>query len=149
MYNTGMPPQPNIPNNTEIDQALKEFEAKSNNPRPSEPTEPSPKIQAVITPQKSTNLNVGTEGVSFNEDNSYKYKAVKLYEETSTPKMVKMVMKSSGGIIKNQKQAEWILFGFVVVAMGVSIYLFFGATGNPPQPKIPPVVIEEMTQRPN
>jgi len=45
--------------------------------------------------------------------------------------MVKAVIKYSGGAVKNQRQAEWILLGFVVVAIGISIYLFFGTiSGN-------------------
>jgi len=122
-----MPPQPNIPNNAEIDEALKEFEAKSKDTQPAHLTEESrPKIQNVITPQKSANITQDTEGVYFGEDNSYKEKALKLYQEANTSKLVKVVMKSSGGSIKSQKQAEWILFIFVLVALGISFYLFFG-----------------------
>lgn len=41
------------------------------------------------------------------------------------PKMVKLVMKLSGGAIKEQKQAEYVLLGLVVLMLGLSFYLFF------------------------
>ena len=46
------------------------------------------------------------------------------------PKMVRWVMKISGGAITGQKQAEYVLFGFVVVAIGISFYLFFGRSSK-------------------
>jgi hypothetical protein len=63
------------------------------------------------------------EGVKFDIPS---YGAVKYYNETATPKMVKLVIKISGGAIKEQKQAEYILLGFVVVAIGISLFLVFG-----------------------
>ena len=113
-----MPPQPNFPNNSEIDQALKEFEAKSEG-------QEYPIVNAIITPQKSQN----TESVSFNEDSTDKYKVIESYKEASTPKMVKFVIRVSGGAIKDQRQAEWVLLGVVVIVMGISLYLFFWESG--------------------
>ncbi len=84
-----MPPETKIPDNSEINQALKEFETKS-------------KAEAAS------------------------YKAVKFYNETSTPKMVQLVMKLSGGAIKEQKQAEYVLLGFAILAIIISLFLFFG-----------------------
>ncbi len=76
----------NIPNNNlEIDQALKEFEIKS---------------QAEQVPQ-----------------------APEISKTSEVPKMVQLVMKWSG---LEQKQAEYVLLGFVVVAIGISLYLVFG-----------------------
>jgi hypothetical protein len=117
-----MPPQPLIPNNAEIDQALKEFEAKSKQEQP---------VQAIITPQSPQDSIHKVEGVSFDTDTQVEsYKAIKFYNETVEPKMVKAVMKLSGGVVKDQRQAEWILFGFVVVAIGISLYLVFGGVGS-------------------
>ena len=107
-----------LPNNSEIDQALKEFEAESQTGQTPKATE------ALKTPPIPQNE---VEGVKFEVPS---YGAVKYYQETETPKMVKVVMKLSGGAVKNQKQAEWILFGFVIVAIGVSLYLVFGGLGN-------------------
>ncbi len=107
-----MPPIP--PNNSEIDQALKEFEAKSNQEQAA---------RGIITPQPSSVLPKEVEGVKFEIPS---YGAVKYYEETDTPKMVKLVMKWSGS--KEQKSAEWILLAFVIVAISISLYLFFGGS---------------------
>jgi hypothetical protein len=102
------------PNNQEIDQALKEFEAKSG-------VQEHPVVKATITPQP---LKKEVEGISFDTDTEVDhYKAIKMYEETTTPKMVKAIIKLSGGAVKTQKQAEWILLTFVIIAMGISIFL--------------------------
>ncbi len=64
-------------------------------------------------------------------------------EETSVaekipnvPKMVQLVMKWSG--IKEQRQAEYILLGFIVIAVGISLYLFFNNTGSKAKLEAPP-----------
>ena len=50
-------------------------------------------------------------------------------------KMVERLMKYSGGLIKDERQAEYVLLGFAAIALGISFYLFFGggpkATNNP------------------
>ena len=103
----------NISNNSEIDKALREFELKAQEKQ-------GQKIpEASVVPQKEV------EGVKFEVPS---YGAVRYYNETATPKMVKLVMKLFGGAIKEQKQAEYVLLGFVIVAIGVAIFLFTNAT---------------------
>jgi hypothetical protein len=117
-----MPPQPPTPNNEEINKALKEFETKSNEGQ----TTPVNKVQGIITPQNTPAPTKQIEGVSFDTGTETDhYKAIKLYEETTTPKMVKAVMKLSGGKIKDQRQAKMILLGFVLVIVCVSVFLVF------------------------
>ena len=41
------------------------------------------------------------------------------------PRIVQLVIKYSGGLIKNQSQAEYVLFGFVVTIIIISFSLFF------------------------
>ena len=126
-----MPPQPNTPNNTEIDQALKEFEAKSDKENP---------VQTTVTQQSQKTSSSEDEGISFDTDKEVQsYKAIKFYNETVEPKMVKAVIKLSGGSVKNQKQAEWILLGFVVVAIAVSLYLVMGIVIVKPKPPVPSI----------
>jgi len=137
-----MPPQP-TPNNSEINEALKEFEAKSGEGQPNGDNH----IQGVITPQNPVTPSNEVEGVTFNTDTEVEsYRAIKFYRETVEPKMVKAVIKSSGGIVKTQKQAEYVLLGLVVVAMGLSVYLFFwvGMGLGHTQPKITPAMMEQM-----
>jgi hypothetical protein len=130
-----MTEQSNISNSSEIDKALKDFETDQGQ-------EP-PKIQTVITPQSPKNQNSKVDGVSYSTDaETESYRAVKFYKETAEPKIVKTVIKYSGGVVKNQKQAEWILLVFVILAIAVSIYLFFGF-GNTRQ-QVTPAELERM-----
>ena len=79
-----------IEGNIDIDQALKEFEAKSN-------------AEVAQTPA-SAESGVKTAGL---------------------PKMVKWVIKLSGGAIKDQQTAEYFLLALVLVIIGISLYFFF------------------------
>ena len=109
-----MPEPVNIPNNLEIDKALKEFEAKTG----AENTQKN--LEASKNPEVSKNE---VEGIQFEVPS---YGAVKYYNETDTPKMVKLAMKLSGGMIKTERQAEYVLLAFVIVAIGVSLFLMLG-----------------------
>lgn len=103
----------NLEGNTEIQNALKEFEAKSGvSPEAS---------KSPGTPPMVGNRDIS--GVKFETDS---YKVVKFYNEPDTPKIVKLTMKYSGGAVKDERQAEYTLFGFVVIAIIISLYLFFG-----------------------
>ena len=42
-----------------------------------------------------------------------------------TPKIVQLIMKQSGGAIKSEKQAEYLILGFSILAIVISIFLFF------------------------
>lgn len=48
-------------------------------------------------------------------------------EASDIPKMTRLVMKWSG--VKEQRQAEYILIGFVIITVAISIFLFL--KGNP------------------
>jgi hypothetical protein len=111
------------PNNAEIEQALKEFEAKS-----------SEQPAGASSPASAAPIKKEVEGVQFETDS---YKAIKFYNETSTPKMVQMVMKYSGGSIKEQKHAEYVLFVGVILIVIVSLWLFFSGGNIVPRPVIP------------
>jgi hypothetical protein len=122
-YNLFVPPQPTIPNNAEIDKALKEFEAQSQAGK----IQKAPEIlQPSSVPQEKV------DGIQFEVPS---YGTVKYDKETETPKMVKLVMKLSGGAIKEQKQAEWVLLAFVVVVIGFSVFLLL--SGGRPAPQKP------------
>lgn len=41
------------------------------------------------------------------------------------PRMVRWVMKLSGGAITEQKQAEYVLLGFAILIFGISLLVFF------------------------
>lgn len=42
------------------------------------------------------------------------------------PKIIQWIIKYSGGLIKNPKQAAYFLLGFIVLAIVISLFLFFG-----------------------
>ena len=105
-----------IAGNLDLDQALKEFEAKSNQ------TE-RPVVKAIITPQIPKVPDKETPNIEYEED-KWKQK-IQSSPVDETPKMVKLVIKSSGGSIKDRRQAEYVLLGFVIVVIIISLYLFF------------------------
>lgn len=49
--------------------------------------------------------------------------------QTPTPKIIELVIKYSGGYIKDEKQASYFLIGFVAIAIIISLFLFFSAGG--------------------
>ena len=50
--------------------------------------------------------------------------------EDKVPKMVKLVMKLSGGAVKEQRQAEYVLLGFTILTIIISFFLLFGFPGG-------------------
>lgn len=40
------------------------------------------------------------------------------------PRMVRLVIKASGGLVKDQKQAEYILLTITIILFALSLYLF-------------------------
>ncbi|MDE2031249.1 MAG: hypothetical protein KGI58_03280 [Patescibacteria group bacterium] len=79
----------NIIGNSDINQALEEFEIKSTTEKINKPT-------------------------------------TKNYNIDDTPGMVKLLIKYSGGAIKEQKQAEKILLIFVIISITIALFLSFG-----------------------
>jgi hypothetical protein len=60
--------------------------------------------------------------------------------------MVRLVMKLSGGAIKTQKVAEYVLLAITVLFMSISFYLFFGGSNKGSQPL--PASLKQMQQVP-
>jgi len=56
-----------------------------------------------------------------------------------TPKVIQWVIKYSGGLIKDEKQASYALIGFVAVAIIISLFLVFGSGGGAPGSKKPDI----------
>ena len=58
--------------------------------------------------------------------------------QTPTPKIVEWVIKCSGGYVKDEQQASYVLIGFVVVAIIVFLMVIFsGRSEIPPSPPTP------------
>lgn len=58
--------------------------------------------------------------------------------ETPTPKIVQWIIKYSGGAVKDEQQANYVLIGFVVLAIIVSLFLFFGGGSGGKGSRLPP-----------
>lgn len=63
-----------------------------------------------------------------------------LYER-EPPKMVQWIMKYSGGWVKNEKEASYVLAGFVILAIIISFILVFGGGGEESRKEPPPPII--------
>jgi len=66
-------------------------------------------------------------GVKFDED-QWVQPAPSFTEES--PTIIQLVVKWSGGSI-SERQAEYVLFGFVILAIAVSLFLFFSGSRGP------------------
>lgn len=61
-----------------------------------------------------------------------------------TPKVIQWVIRYSGGLIKDEKQANYVLIGFVVVVIIVSLVLVFGEGAREIERNINPETGEEV-----
>ena len=55
-----------------------------------------------------------------------------------TPKMIQWVIKYSGGLVKDEKQAGYVLLGFVAVAIIITFFLFYNSTTSGRSHKLTP-----------
>lgn len=117
----------------EIKKALSEFEMSADSGK----TQREIDLEAIRSKIKGDS---DTEGVELGID---KYKAMKFYNEAKPPKIIKLVMKCSGGLIKKESGAVFAILVFVVVVMAISFYIFYNAI-TPPRPS--PEILEQIRQ---
>ena len=79
----------------------------------------------------SGSLKDSGTGVKFEE-----YRAPRSYYP-ETPKIIQRVIKYSGGLVKDEKQANYVLIGFVAVAIVITLVLIFGGGGGSKPTVIP------------
>ena len=48
-----------------------------------------------------------------------------------TPKIIQLVIKCSGGLVKNEKQAQYVLVGLIVLMVIITIVIFLIGSGQP------------------
>ena len=80
----------------------------------------------------SDSLKDSGTGVKFDE-----YRMPRSYYP-GTPKIIQWVIKYSGGLIKNEKQAQYVLIGFVAVAIIISLFLFYNSVTSNRSQKLTP-----------
>ena len=64
------------------------------------------------------------------------YKSRAILGEYQTPKMVLWMLKHSGGILKTQQQAAYVLFFFILFTMVAVPYIVLRASGVIQHPQI-------------
>lgn len=52
------------------------------------------------------------------------------YVSPTTPKIIRWLIKYSGGLIGNEKQAAYVILGFIVFVVIISLFLIFGRGGE-------------------
>ncbi len=134
--------------NADIQNALSEFEASSD----AVPAQSNTAAASVPT-QTQTTQKKEVAGISFETDS---YAGFKYVKQSDTPKIITMVKNYSGGIIKEDKHAEYVLFAIIVLIALISLFLVFrdsihiGSTKLTPEQRLE---IEQlnymMTQRPS
>jgi len=75
-----------------------------------------------------------SRGVKFEEE---QLPQTASFSQEQAPKVVQWVIRSSGGYIKSEVQASYVLIGFVVIALIVS-FLLVMSTGSNSVPVNPP-----------
>ncbi len=74
-------------------------------------------------------------------------KPIENQKNSENTKMIRLVMKLSGGLIEERSTAEYVLLGFALLFFALSIFLFFRGsitTKNTQQP--PAVLLQQMKQ---
>jgi len=57
------------------------------------------------------------------------------HNHSKTPKIVQWVMRNSGGLIKNEQTATYLIQALSIIAIGLSIFWIFGDTTQERTPK--------------
>ena len=65
-------------------------------------------------------------GVKFEE-----YRAPRSFYP-GTPKIIQWVIKYSGGLVKDEKQASYVLIGFFILVIVIFLMFIFGSGSNQP-----------------
>ena len=68
------------------------------------------------------------DGITFDED-----RKPQRAERVKPPKLTQMIIDYSGGYIQNQKQANYVLMGFIVAMVVLSFFLFSGSGADIPR----------------
>ena len=77
-----------------------------------------------LNPEENKEIEKALEEFEEKSNAEQKQPAPLISKNLETPKIVQWVIKISGGGIKNEKQAQYVLLGFVVAAIVISLFLF-------------------------
>lgn len=74
---------------------------------------------------KETNSGTDLSGMFKGGNVEFQETRVEHSYYSGTPKVIQWVMKYSSGLIKNEKQAKYVILGFVALAIIISLFLIF------------------------
>ncbi len=76
-------------------------------------------------------------GIKFQDSG---WRTMKQQQQTpESPKIIRLAIKLSGGLVKDEKQASYVLIGFVVAAIVIFLIVIFSGGSSQPTPgTIPP-----------
>jgi len=57
------------------------------------------------------------------------------YVSPFAPKIIRWLIRYSGGLVKNEKQVLYVVLGFIVLAVIISLFLIFGREGGGKTPE--------------
>ena len=87
--------------------------------------------------KENLNFRAGDDsGVKYTDETGWR--AMRYYHEPMSPRIIQWTMKYSGGLITNERQANYVLIGFVVLAIIFVFILMFSGGGNKAEFKAPP-----------
>lgn len=82
--------------------------------------------------EKENKEEIDLSGAMKDSDTGMKFQEQRVEHSyyPGTPKVIRWVIKYSGGLVKDEKQASYVLIGFVAVAIVVVLFLIFGGGGQ-------------------
>ena len=75
--------------------------------------------------------NNETPNIEFQEEKSEQSSQ---YLQPQTPKIIQWFIKYSGGLIKDEKQANYVIWGLIGLFSVITIILFYSALSGPSKP---------------
>ncbi|MBI2065873.1 MAG: hypothetical protein HYT68_02290 [Candidatus Zambryskibacteria bacterium] len=75
-------------------------------------------------------MNDDNKNIEFEKDNDWKTTS---YSEPDSPKIIQRVMRFSGGYVKNEKQASYVLLALTLLAIIFSAFLLFSRGADVPR----------------
>ena len=62
------------------------------------------------------------------------WRAPARFSQTQTPAIIRWVISYSGGLLKDERQAEYLLLGIAALGFIISLFLLFGGESGPSVP---------------
>ncbi|MBU3901540.1 hypothetical protein KJ590_00930 [Patescibacteria group bacterium] len=86
--------------------------------------------------KKENKEGIDLSGTPKDSDTGVKFQEQRVEHSyyPGTPKVIQWAIRYSGGLIKDEKQAQYVILGFVALAIIVTLLLIFGGGGNTEQP---------------